>query len=86
MKTSSQTYDFTLILAGVPELTDEVTDALFEAGCDDATVGQREGAVFLDFTREAKSRTEAIQSAIAAVEGAGIGARVVRVGPDDPEP
>ena len=27
-----QTYDFTLILSGVPELTDAVCDALFEAG------------------------------------------------------
>ena len=77
-----QTYEFTLILSGVPELTDAVCDALFEAGCDDALVGQREGITFLDFGREAESAQAAISSAIAAVEGAGIGARVVRVEPD----
>jgi hypothetical protein len=54
-----QVHDFTLVLSGIPGLTDAVCDALFEAGCDDA-----------------------VQSAIAAVEGAGIGARVVRVEPD----
>jgi predicted DNA-binding transcriptional regulator AlpA len=78
-----QTYDFTLILSGVPELTDEVCDALFEAGCDDAVLGQREGVTFLDFGRDANSARAAILSAIDAVEGAGIGARVVRVEPDD---
>jgi hypothetical protein len=78
-----QTYDFTLILSGVPELTDAVCDALFEAGCDDAVLGQRDGVVFLDFGREADSAQAAILSAIAAVEGAGIGAQVVRVEPDD---
>ncbi|MCI0457276.1 MAG: hypothetical protein L0Z62_09885 [Gemmataceae bacterium] len=83
MKAQSQTYDFTLVLSGVPELTDELTDALFEAGCDDATVGQREGVVFLDFSREARSAREAILSAVAAVEGAGVGARVAHVEPDD---
>src|SRR6266545_5566987 len=83
MKTPSQTHDFTLVLSGVPELTDELTDALFEAGCDDATVGQREGVVFLDFSREARSPREAILSAVTAVEGAGVGARVARVEPDD---
>jgi hypothetical protein len=78
-----KTYDFTLILSGVPELTDDVCDALFEAGCDDAVLGQREGVAFLDFGREADSARAAILSAIDAVEGAGIGARVVRVEPDD---
>lgn len=78
-----QTYDFTLILSGIPELTNEVCDALFEAGCDDAVLGQREGVVFLDFGREADSAQAAVQSAITAVESAGIGARVVRVESDD---
>jgi hypothetical protein len=83
MKATSQSYEFTLILTGVTELTDALSDALFEAGCDDGTLGEREGVVFLDFTREAASPRAAILSAIAAVEGAGVGARVARVEPDD---
>ena len=76
-------YDFTLILSGVDDITEEVCNALYEAGCDDATPGMREGVVFLDFTREAKSFEEAIASAIRDVERAGVGARVTRVEPDE---
>jgi predicted DNA-binding transcriptional regulator AlpA len=78
-----QEYSFTLILSGVSGLPDEVVDALYEAGCDDALVGTRDGVVFLDFDREADSLREAVLSAIADVERANIGARVVRVEPDE---
>jgi hypothetical protein len=43
----------------------------------------RDGSVYLDFDREAASFREAILSAIADVEKASIGARVVRVEPDE---
>jgi hypothetical protein len=76
-------YTFTLILAGIQEVTDEVEDALFEAGCDDALLGSRDGVVFLDFEREASSAREAVLSAIADVAKSGIGARVARVEPDE---
>ena len=33
---SQETHQFTLILPGLTELTDEMCDALYEAGCDDA--------------------------------------------------
>ena len=33
------TYDFTLIVEGTDFLDDEIVNAVFEAGCDDATVG-----------------------------------------------
>ena len=77
------THTFTLVLSGGPGLTDELTDALFEAGCDDALPGSRGGVVFLDFTREADSLREAVLSAIADAEAGGLGARVVRVEPDE---
>ena len=77
------TYTFTLILSGVRELTDEVCDALFEAGCDDALPGMSEGVVFLDFTREGSSIQDAVLSAISAVERAGVGARVIGLEPDE---
>src|SRR5947208_11519042 len=46
-------HDFTLVLSGITELTPEVQDALFEAGCDDATLSMCCGRPFLTFTRAA---------------------------------
>lgn len=80
--TQTNTHSFTLILSGVGEWTDETCDALFEAGCDDALPGTKDGVVFLDFTREGKSLEDAVVSAISAVERAGVGARVVRLEPE----
>jgi hypothetical protein len=77
------THSFTLILSGVSALTQPVRDALFEAGCDDALLGIRDGVAFLDFDREGTSFREALFTAIAQVEGAGIDAHVVRVEPDE---
>lgn len=74
-------YDFTLIIAG--DLDEEATvSALYEAGCDDATVGQVDGVGYADFIREARSFGEAVRSAIAQVESVP-GLRVVRIEPDD---
>lgn len=78
-----QTHAFTLVLSGIRELNESVEDALYEAGCDDALVGMRNGVPFLDFDREAASLVDAIHSAIRDVERAGLKARVVRVEPDD---
>ncbi len=58
-------------------------DALFEAGCDDATVGVgKPGTIALDFTRVAATPVEAIQSAIRNVQAAIPGAELIEVGPD----
>ena len=64
-------YEFTLILKGSLELTDEIADALFEAGCDDGSPGTCNGVFSIDFHREANSLEEAIRSAIANVKSAG---------------
>lgn len=72
-------FDFALIVAGVDELSDEVLDALFEAGCDDATPSIRYGRLYLDFSRSAQSLEKAIISAIRDVRRAGVGAKVLRV-------
>jgi hypothetical protein len=64
-------YDFTLILKGSPELTEEMAEALFRAGCDDGTPGTCDGTFSIDFHRESKSLEEAIGSAIANVRKAG---------------
>ena len=57
-------YDFTLILSGDIELTEQLADELFEAGCDDGTPARSNGVVSIDFHREAMSLEEAIRSAI----------------------
>lgn len=72
-------YDFALILTGVSELTTEVENALFMAGCDDATLSIQYGLVYMEFSRMAPSLKDAILSAIRDVRKANIGAEVWRV-------
>jgi hypothetical protein len=59
---------------------DEIIDALFEAGCDDALVTERFGTFVVDFDREATTFAKAFFSAINAVCAAGL--LPLRVGPD----
>lgn len=76
-----QVQQFTLILSGINEVTEEAADALFEAGCDDGSFASRDGVAFVMFDREGPSLREAIESAIADVQSAGFG--VLRVETDD---
>ena len=64
-------YVFTLILEESLELTEDIADELFEAGCDDGTPGICNGVFSIDFRREAPSLEKAIGSAIADVNSAG---------------
>ncbi|MGH3276456.1 MAG: helix-turn-helix transcriptional regulator [Streptosporangiaceae bacterium] len=79
----TETYEFTLLVAGADVQTDEALNALAEAGCDDATVGSQGGVQHLDFDREASSYLAAVLSAVEDVETAVPGVRVVRVLPDE---
>ena len=72
-------YDFVLILTGIPELTQEVVDALFESGCDDGTISMQSGRVCITFSRVGSSLRNAILGAIGDVRNAGIGADVLRI-------
>lgn len=74
-----QEHDFALIVAGVPELTQQVQDALFNAGCDDATLSIQYGLLYMEFSRSATSLQEAIVSAIQDVRRSGLPALVLRV-------
>ena len=49
---------FTLIVEGTDLQAEPFIGALFEAGCDDATVGQVDGVQYVDFDREAESLGE----------------------------
>src|SRR5438445_11796888 len=75
-------YCFTLLLTGIDDLTDEVANALFEAGCDDATPSMRNGVVRLGFDREAKTLKDALLTAIRDVKKSGVGAEVSRIDVD----
>jgi predicted DNA-binding transcriptional regulator AlpA len=57
-------------------------DALFEAGCDDATLSSKGDLVFAEFDREAPSILDAVVSAIHDVESVE-GMEVLRVDPDE---
>ena len=68
----------TLIVDGTDLQSEPPIDALFEAGCDDATVGQVDGVQYVDFDREAESLGEAIISAVRDIEKVD-GVQVTRV-------
>jgi hypothetical protein len=72
-------YEFSLILKGSPELTEEIADQLFGAGCDDGTPGTCNGVFSIDFHREADSLETAINSAIQNVKTAGYDVEHVQI-------
>jgi hypothetical protein len=67
-----KTYCFKLVLAGITEVTDEQGELLYEAGCDDGLIVSRDGVAFIRFSRESRNLEEAINSAAADVENAGL--------------
>jgi len=75
-------HEFTLILTGITEITDEAAVSLFEAGCDDGSPGSCDGVVSVDFHRDAPTLEEAIQSAIRDIRKAGFEIDRVEIYPD----
>jgi hypothetical protein len=73
------TYQFTLILSGIAEITPELADCIYEATGGDIELNMRDDVAYIEFDREAATLQDAIRSAIEQVEGAGVHARVVRV-------
>ncbi|MFN2488182.1 MAG: hypothetical protein ABR529_00255 [Actinomycetota bacterium] len=72
-------FRFTLTVEGADILSDASQEALYEAGCDDATLGVSEGVQTAEFDRQAGDFSEAVASAIKQVERAVPGAKVVDV-------
>ena len=72
---TEQAFDFDLALDGLHDLSTPLEDALFEAGCDDATLSAQAGRVTLHFTRTAPSFDDAVRSALRDVEKAQLTAR-----------
>jgi hypothetical protein len=79
-----KTYQFDVILAGLAEISDELADALFEAGCDDGTPCSSEGVAWVGFHREADSLESAIRSAVSDVQKAGCTVARVQIESDSP--
>jgi hypothetical protein len=82
------THNFTLVLSGSPEFTEELAGALYAGGCDDALVSTHNGIPCLEFDRDAESFSAAVLSAIRDAEncelnGKPAGLRVQRIEPDD---
>ena len=76
-------YDFTLILAPGTELTDQLVEDLYEAGCDDGSPGSRGDVVMVTLHREAESLEQAIRSGIADAQKAGCRIARVEIEPAD---
>lgn len=72
-------FSFTLTIDGADVMTDDAQEAMFQAGCDDATFGMSDGVQTAEFDRGAVDFAEAVASAIKAVESAVPGAQVVEV-------
>jgi hypothetical protein len=71
VRNMTRVWDFTLVLTGVSDLTDDLADALFEAGCNDATYSIVGGKPRLDFSREAESLEEAVAAAVEDIRRCG---------------
>ena len=69
-----ETFRFVLVTAGADLLNWSTLDALYEAGCCDATIGHDT----LEFTRSASSRDQALCSTLRDVESVS-GVSVVRI-------
>jgi hypothetical protein len=75
-------HTFVLVLDSPRAIDTELEDAVFEAGCDDAALGERSGAIYLEFDREAPTFLDAVLSAIRDVQEIAV-AHVAHVEPDE---
>lgn len=62
------THQFTVVVDGLDLQSDPCANALFEAGCDDATAGRINGVQYVEFDREAVSLEAAIRSAVSDLQ------------------
>lgn len=72
------TWHFQVTIEDIDVDDDSILDALYEAGCGDALFGSVDDVAEATFSRRAPSFGEALDSAVAAIESAVPGARVVR--------
>lgn len=76
-------YQFTLVVDGLDLMNADHANALYEAGCDDASPAQQSGRGYIGFDRQADSLMDAILSACADVRKADIGVEILRIDAED---
>ena len=72
------THQFTVVVDGLDLQSDPGANALFSAGCGDATAGRVNGVQYVEFCRDAISLDAAIQSAVSDLQRLD-GLQVVRI-------
>jgi hypothetical protein len=65
-------YEFDVILKDMAEVSDDQAEVLFASGCEDGTPTSCNGVAWVHFDREAASLEQAIRSAVAQVQSAGL--------------
>lgn len=75
-----KTFEFSVIASGQNIEDDAFLNAVFEAGCDDATLSFQKGVIIADFAREAESFAKAVASACYQLHQAGL--KIERIEPD----
>lgn len=73
-------FEFAIIASGKDFEDDAFLDAVYEAGCEDATLSLQKGVIIADFSREAISFSSAIATACNQLLKAGV--KIERVEPD----
>ncbi len=76
-------HEFTLILNDVNEMTEDLSNRLFEAGCDDGSPYSSSGITGIRFHRKSETLEQAIRSAVADIGKAGITAARLVIEQDD---
>ena len=73
-KKALKTHSFTLVFEGrFDELSDDLVNAVWDAGCDDSHISLRQGTLRIAFDREGSSYWAALLSAVADIERTGLG-------------
>ncbi|WP_147262729.1 hypothetical protein [Roseiarcus fermentans] len=75
-----KTFEFTIVASSPGSDIADLSERLFEAGCDDATVSLQKGAAIIEFDRESRSFYHALKSALRDVESTG--AMVLYIAPE----
>jgi hypothetical protein len=79
-------FEFELCVEGATSLSTETEDAIYNAGCDDATITMSRGQMKIMFTRSAVDLENAVISAIQAIHQSGFGLQVTRAEADNLQP
>lgn len=78
-----KTYRFTIFFRDIDYMTEEMSEALYEAGCDDCSPASSGGRAYAHFSREAESLETAVASAESNVQAAGYQVDHVQIGQQD---